>query len=129
MLVLTDHKPLCKLFGDRSLDEIENPRLLRLKEKTMRWQFRIAHVPGEENAVADATSRNPVSNIQEDDTDMDEEEDEEISYINVVIRREIEKLKVQAVTWERIKIETERDNDMNYLRSVSYTHLTLPTKA
>ena len=59
LLVLTDHKPLCKLFGNRSLDDIENPRLLRLKEKTMRWQFRVAHVPGNENAVADATSRNP----------------------------------------------------------------------
>ena len=56
LLVLTDHKPLCKLLGDRSLDEIHNPRLLRLKEKTMRWQFRTVHVPGKENFVADARS-------------------------------------------------------------------------
>ena len=61
LVVATDHKPLTKLLGNRSLDEIQNPRLLRLKEKTMRWQYEIIHVPGKDNFVADATSRNPMT--------------------------------------------------------------------
>ena len=35
LLVVTDHKPLVKLFGDRTLDEITNPRLFRIKQKTL----------------------------------------------------------------------------------------------
>ena len=31
LTVVTDHKPLVKIFGDRTLDEIANPRLFRLK--------------------------------------------------------------------------------------------------
>jgi len=35
LLIITDHKPLTKLFGDRTLDEITNPRLLRIKQRTL----------------------------------------------------------------------------------------------
>ena len=117
LLVLTDHKPLCKLLGDRSLDEIQNPRLLRLKEKTMRWKFRIVHVPGKEHFFADATSRNPVSATQQ--VAQDDDADEEMTYINAIVRREIGKLNVRAVTWERIKAETERDSNMKLLSEIS----------
>ena len=34
LTVATDHKPLLKLLGDRHLEDIPNPRLLSLKEKT-----------------------------------------------------------------------------------------------
>ena len=37
--IQTDHRPLVKLFGDRTLDEIDNRRLINLKEKTMAWKF------------------------------------------------------------------------------------------
>ena len=33
LLVATDHKPLVKILGDSSLDNIKNPRLFNLKEK------------------------------------------------------------------------------------------------
>ena len=36
LLVVTDHKPLVKIFGDRTLDEITNTRLFRLKQRTLR---------------------------------------------------------------------------------------------
>ena len=36
LLIMTDHKPLVKLFGDRKLEDITNPRLARLKEATLR---------------------------------------------------------------------------------------------
>ena len=37
-------RPLLKVFGDRSLDAIPNPRLRNLKEKALKYRFRIAHV-------------------------------------------------------------------------------------
>ena len=35
LVLVTDHRPLVKLFGDRELRDILNPRLLALKEKTL----------------------------------------------------------------------------------------------
>ena len=65
LVVVTDHKPLVKLFGDRTLDEISNTRLFRLKQKTLLWRFNIVHMPGESNLCADAMCRHPVENEDE----------------------------------------------------------------
>ena len=54
-----DHKPLLKIFGDRSLDEISNARLRNLKEKTLGYRFRLVHIPGVKHRAADAISRHP----------------------------------------------------------------------
>jgi hypothetical protein len=59
LVVITDHKPLVKIFGDRTLDEISNSRLFRLKQRTLQWRFDIKHLPGKTNLAADATSRHP----------------------------------------------------------------------
>ena len=63
LLVVTDHKPLTKVFGDRTLDEITNTRLFRLKQRTLPWRFDIAYLPGKTNLAADATSRHPTSTV------------------------------------------------------------------
>ena len=60
LVIVTDHKPLVKLFGDRALDQIANSRLFSLKQRTLPWRFTIVHMPGKENSFSDATSRNPV---------------------------------------------------------------------
>ena len=59
LVVVTDHKPLVKIFEDRTLDEITNSRLFRLKQRTLPWRFDIKHLPGKSNLAADATSRHP----------------------------------------------------------------------
>ena len=59
LIVAVDHKPLLKIFGDPSLNDIENPRLLNLKEKTLQYRFEIIHIPGAKNHAADALSRHP----------------------------------------------------------------------
>ena len=47
--VVTDHKPLLGVLGDRSLNEIGNRRLLNLKEKTLEFSFKIHHISGKNN--------------------------------------------------------------------------------
>ena len=61
LLIATDHKPLLKILGDRKLEDIANPRLLNLKEKTLRWQFDIQHVPGKIHIGPDTLSRREVT--------------------------------------------------------------------
>ena len=58
-LIAVDHKPLINILNDRALDSIDNPRVLRLKEKTLRYNFTIMYVPGKKNCLADTMSRLP----------------------------------------------------------------------
>ena len=44
LIVAVDHKPLMKIFGDRSLDDISKNRLRNLKEKTLRYKFCISYL-------------------------------------------------------------------------------------
>ena len=59
LIIAVDHKPLLKLFGDRSLDNISNTRLRNLKEKTLRYRFRMTHSPGIKHKAADTVWRHP----------------------------------------------------------------------
>ena len=61
LIVATDHKPLLQILNDRSLTDIDNRRLLNLKEKTLAYRFTILHVPGRKNLGPDAASRHPAS--------------------------------------------------------------------
>ena len=60
LTVVTDHKPLLGILNDRCLADIQNRRLVRLKEKTLDYRFTIAHVPGRKHVGPDAASRYPV---------------------------------------------------------------------
>ena len=57
LYIATDQKPLVIILGNRALDTIENPCLLRIKEKTFRWTFTMIHFPGLRQQAADALSR------------------------------------------------------------------------
>ena len=64
LTIAVDHKPLLKLFGDRSLQDIPNPRLRNLKEKTLRYRFNMVHISGVKQLVADGLSRHPVDRAE-----------------------------------------------------------------
>ena len=64
LIVVTDHEPLELLFGDRDLSKISNPRLSRLKEKTLRYRFTVQHCPGKWHKASDDVSRNPLAILQ-----------------------------------------------------------------
>ena len=57
LIVAVDHKPLLGLLGDKGLGDIENPRLRRFKERSLMFNFKMIHVPGVLNKVADTASR------------------------------------------------------------------------
>ena len=56
LIVATDHKPLLKVLGDRKMEDIKNPRLYNLKEKTLPFLFRITHVPSKRHFTANSLS-------------------------------------------------------------------------
>ena len=59
LIVAVDHRPLLKLFGDRSLEDNPNNRLRNFKEKTLRYKFRMVHIPGIRHRAADCISCYP----------------------------------------------------------------------
>ena len=54
------HKPLLGIFNRRELGSIKNPRIRRIKENTLDYQFDIKHCPGKLHCSADALSRHPI---------------------------------------------------------------------
>ena len=64
LIVVTDHEPLKGLFGYRDLSKIPNPRLFRLKEKTLKYRYTIQHCPGKWHKSSDAVSHNPPTILQ-----------------------------------------------------------------
>ena len=81
LLCAVDHKPLVKVFGDRTLDEITNTRLFRLKQRALPWKFTVQYVPGKFNPFADATSRYPAT-----ETDSDKHDEPTITEALAAIR-------------------------------------------
>ena len=59
LIFAVDHKPLTRCFNNRDLHDIKNPRLLKIKEKTLMYQFKIISIPGSDNNRAEALSRIP----------------------------------------------------------------------
>ena len=64
--VITDHRPLVGLFK-KPLHECENPRLQRLREKLVAYNFSVEWEAGKNHQIADALSRAPVFGPEEDD--------------------------------------------------------------
>ena len=67
-IVITDHHPLVPILNSHRLDEIENPRLQRLKTRIMAYNFTAEWRKGKDNDAPDALSRNSVLDPQPQDT-------------------------------------------------------------
>ena len=128
LTIAVDHKPLLKVFGDRSLEDIDNPRLIRLKEKTLHYRFKMVHIPGVKNTTADSMSRNPVGdpiqlNLSDDSfsatemaatfhnliTNIRAHEDPEIS---TCVETNNSAEVIQSVTWDAVRLATTSDPTM-----------------
>ena len=58
LIIAVDHKPLLKVLSDQPL-EISNPRLCKLKEKTLHYKFHMENTTGVQHKAADAVSCHP----------------------------------------------------------------------
>ncbi|XP_064086122.1 uncharacterized protein K02A2.6-like [Macrobrachium nipponense] len=81
LLIVTDHRPLVKLLGDRELKDILNPRLFRLKEKTLQYRFQVRYLPRKRNCAADFLSHFPALRCEPDDKDSELEEDMAVALV------------------------------------------------
>jgi len=148
LIIAVDHKPLLRIFNDRSLHAIANPRLRNLKEKTLRYRFRMIHVPGVKHKVADVASRYPSASVTPDLMHLPDDvaavsedpsipslrdsrrsfmagifviEDTNSHYsIDDIIRNSATSSlnAIQSVTWSRVRLETASDENMNTLLSL-----------
>ena len=73
------------ILNDRALDTLDNPRLLKIKQRTLWWQYELIYVPGVKQAAADAFSRRKTPtllhslNIMSENYDMEDEIGEDVS--------------------------------------------------
>nr|XP_039250245.1 uncharacterized protein LOC120327938 [Styela clava] len=124
LMIAVDHRPLVKVLGGRCLNDIANPRLRNLKEKCLRYRFKVEHLPGIRNAAADSLSRHPVSepNMLELPDDVDsgaiftaictfDPETAEICSYSTDSTKEI----IKNVTWNDIRLATASDPSMRFL--------------
>ena len=88
LIALVDHKPLLGLLTTRNLGDIENPRLLHLAEKLLRWRFSIQHIAGAKNFTPDALSRYPALPTASLNT---------VNYIKQDIQAESDELEAQVL--------------------------------
>ena len=103
LTVVVDHKPLIKIFNDRTLDTIDNPRILCLKEKALMYQFEIRHIAGEANCTADWMSRNPLADSR------DEAEDPTEPSSTAYATRQGDD--IESVTWARVNESAACDEE------------------
>ena len=72
--IWTDHKPLVGIFS-KGLNDLDNPKLMRFREKIMFYNFSVKWVLGKAHYIADVLSRAPVFSAAELDEDSREIED------------------------------------------------------
>lgn len=148
LIIAVDHKPLLKVLGDWSLEEIPNARLRNLK-KTLRYRFRMVHVPGVKHKAADAVSHRPTGPTNPDmltaPDDVAATSDSIITHPldpfgrpflagirckepsstscsstidDQLVSSASSTLSTMAVTWDRVKLATTSDKEMVQVVSI-----------
>lgn len=108
--IMTDHKPLIPILNSYQLDQIENPRLQRLRAKLNRYNYDAKWVRGKDNTDADALSRAPVANAtQEDQID----ENQALNSVNLLIMS-LEEAE-SDLNMKKIQDEVQQDAEMQEL--------------
>ena len=124
LVVAVDHKPLLGLLNDKSLADIDNPRLLMLKEKTLWFNFDVIWVPGSKNGGPDYMSRTKearldcVIGLAKATAEPEEVSINEIDIIDSVVGTLATCLssnEVRAITFDEIKAEVLKDPEMQDL--------------
>ena len=79
--VMTDHRPLIPILNSKSLAEIENPRLQRLRERLVSYNLVGTWRQGKLHAIPDALSRAPVDDPAPEDEEAERDASHQIASI------------------------------------------------
>ena len=140
LIVATDHNPLLKVLGDRKMDDIKNPRLCNLKEKTLPFLFRITHVPGKCHLTADSLSMYASGDPNRNKMDLPDDahavsyppeharlrwkpheqrggfsHEVAIQEEHLTLRAMTALLSIESVTWDNVREQTTSDPTMRQL--------------
>ena len=74
--VITDRKPLLSIVNEKSLSEVENPRLQRLKDNLIPYSFKLGWKKEKEHKIPDALSRSPTERGTKEDEIAEQELEE-----------------------------------------------------
>ena len=111
--VVTDHNPLIPIMNSHRLDEIENPRLQRLKTKLMAYNFMAEWLKGSKNDAPDALSRNPVSDPEPHELlaelDVDNNPDTSLA--------EIRSINNESLRLQELREHSEQDPEYQELKN------------
>ena len=111
--VVTDHNPLIPIMNSHQLDEIENPRLQRLKTKLMAYNFTAEWLKGSKNDAPDALSRNPVSDPEPHELlaelDVDNNPDTSLA--------EIRSINNESLRLQELREHSEQDPEYQELKN------------
>ena len=107
LVVVTNHKLLVSILGDKELGDVTNMRLFCLKQQMALWQFDIAHMPGKRNGAADAASWFPMGLPPLPD-------EEDVAGVEAVafFAQEAQRL---TLSWEDIQVEAAADESYSEL--------------
>ena len=115
--IITDHNPLIPILNSRHLDEIENPRLQRLKSHLMAYQFTAQWVKGCKNDAPDAISHNLVCQPRQEDTlaEHDPQNHPEMSTLEI---RAITSTSPPALRINNLRYYAAQDADYQRLKKI-----------
>ena len=105
--VMTDHRPLIPILNSKSMADIENPRLQRLRERLSQFNFVATWRQGKLHAIPDALSRAPVDDPGPDD----EEAEQDISH------------QIASMVARLVSDVTDTDGGSNVFRDVALSEL------
>ena len=66
LILCVDHKPLLGILGDQGLADIQNPRLMNFKLKSLAFRFKPVYIKGKDHIIPDTWSRRNDSPLQEE---------------------------------------------------------------
>ncbi|XP_043217806.1 uncharacterized protein LOC122379571 [Amphibalanus amphitrite] len=116
--IFVDHKPLVPIINGKTLDEIENPRLQRLKLKMAYYgPFVASWVPGSQHKAADALSRSPTQPAAADDECG---EDDDAPALQSVLVAELRACDTDIML-DRVECATSEDPELQMLRDIIST--------
>ncbi|XP_068228046.1 uncharacterized protein [Palaemon carinicauda] len=120
--VVIDHRPLIPILNSKSLGEIENPRLQRMREKLSNFSFTVHWQKGSAHCIPDALSRAPVQDPTEESCLKEDGSTDplHVAMVNALDMHEDGVLltPLKDKTLEKIRAAAEQDAEYNSLREI-----------